>query len=112
MEMGGKYDTNHSYEYVDLEEEITPPTNLYNGPGPCLRCGVAECIKNLLDAVSICSRFNYNFIKRVTTNSNEYARSHLDSRVICIVTSHNLILYIDNGNSMPRSPLNGLSDPI
>ena len=32
--------------------------------------------------------------------------------LICVVTNHNLIiLYIDNGDSMRRSPLNGLSDP-
>ena len=31
--------------------------------------------------------------------------------LICVVTNHNLILYIDNGDAMPRSPLNSLSDP-
>ena len=80
MEMDGKYNMDHTYKYVDLEEEITPPTKFYNGPGPCLRRGVAECMHNLLDAVSICGGFNYNFVKRVTANSNNYARSHLDSR--------------------------------
>ena len=80
MEMNGKYETDHTYQYVDLEEEIIPPTNLYNGLGPCFRRGVTECIHNLLDAMSICGGFDYNFGKMVTANSNEYARSHLDSR--------------------------------
>ena len=66
MEKDGKYETEHSYYYEDLKEEIPPPKNLYNGPGPCLKRGIAECLKTLLDAVSICGGFDYNFVKRVT----------------------------------------------
>ena len=51
---------------------------MYNGPGPYLKRGIAERMKNLLDAVVICGGVDYNFFKQLTANSNQFARNKLD----------------------------------
>ena len=80
MEEDGTYGIDHVWSYVDLTTELEPPSNMYNGVGPCLKRGIAEKLKNALDAVAICGGMDYNFLKRLTANSNQYAWSKLDDR--------------------------------
>ena len=51
---------------------------MYTGPGLCLKRGISEKMKNLIDAVGICGRMDYNFFKRLTANLNQFARNHMD----------------------------------
>ena len=80
MEEDGEYDVEHVWNYEDLTKELEPPPNMYNGPGPCLKRGIAERLHNLLDAVAICGGMDYNFFKRLAANSNQFARNKLDQR--------------------------------
>ena len=45
MEEDGTYDdflSGLKFSFVDLDHELSPPVNMYNGKGPCLRHGVSK----------------------------------------------------------------------
>jgi hypothetical protein len=45
MEEDGIYDdflTGLKFSYGDLNHELTPPVNMYNGKGPCLHLGIVK----------------------------------------------------------------------
>ncbi len=67
------------YNYDDLEAELTPPNNMYNGRGPCLRHGVAQRFETVMGCLEVCSGMDYQFFKHITANSNEYARIHMNT---------------------------------
>ena len=51
MEEDGTYEdflSGIEYNYDDLEAELTPPNNMYNGRGPCLRHGVARRFETVM----------------------------------------------------------------
>lgn len=64
----------------ELRAELKPLANIYNGPGPCLRCGVASKINTLIDACAVCGGMDYQFFKRLAANSNQYARANLNAK--------------------------------
>ena len=64
-----------SFNFQDLNEDLTPPLNLYNGCGPKLCQGVTRRFSIPLECVGECGGMNYQFFKRITANSNEYANA-------------------------------------
>ena len=77
MEMDGEYLdylSQMTFNYEELDEELVPPSDMYNGDGPCLRRGVAKRFSTVLGCVMVCGGLSYSFFKRLTANSNEYAR--------------------------------------
>lgn len=76
MEMDGEYLdylSQMTFNYEELNQELVPPSNMYNGDGPCLRRGVAKRFSTVLGCVMVCGSLSYSFFKRLTANSNEYA---------------------------------------
>ena len=51
---------------------------MYHGKGPSLRHGVACKFNNTMECIAICSGLDYNFFKRLTANSNQFARQHMN----------------------------------
>ena len=62
------------FQYEELNEILEPPSNMYNWPGPCLRRGVASWFDTVFGCVKVCGGLSYSFFKRLTANSNQYAR--------------------------------------
>ena len=82
MEEDGTYEGFFSgieYNYDDLEAELTPPNNMYNGRGPCLRHAVARRFETVMGCLEVCSGMDYEFFKCIIANSNEYARMHMNN---------------------------------
>ena len=85
MEMDGQYNVanlaNTTFHYEELleDEELQPPANMYDGPGPCLRRGVASRFHTAFDYAKVCGGLSYTFFKRLTANSNQYGRQNTDS---------------------------------
>ena len=52
---------------------------MYNGRGPCLRYGVANRFQTVMECVGVCGGMDYDFFKRITANSNEYARLNMSN---------------------------------
>jgi len=80
MEEDGNYDdflNGLTFNFQEMEEELTPPVNMYDGRGPSLQRGVARQFESILECVSICGGMDYDFFKQVTANSNSYARMHM-----------------------------------
>lgn len=69
MEMDGQYnvdnlaETTFHYEELEEGEELQPPTNMYNGPGPCLRRGVSRRFNTAFDCIKVCGGLSYHFFK-------------------------------------------------
>mmetsp|Transcript_24708 Transcript_24708/g.51692 ORF Transcript_24708/g.51692 Transcript_24708/m.51692 type:complete len:209 (+) Transcript_24708:485-1111(+) len=81
MEMDGQYlgdlaRNNFCYEHLD--KELEPPTNIYNGPGPCLRRGDAGCFKTVFKCVKVCGGMSYTFFCQLTANSNQYTHQNMN----------------------------------
>ena len=49
---------------------------MYDGDGPCLREHVARKFGTIFGCVQVCGGMSCTFFKQVTTNSNEYVRTH------------------------------------
>ena len=82
MEEDGNYDDfldGIEFNYNNLTTKLTPPNNMYNGRGPCLRHGVARRFDTVMGCLEVCSGMDYEFFKRITANSNEYARMHMNN---------------------------------
>ena len=82
MEEDGDYNAllgGISFNFQDLNEDLTPPLNLYNGCGPKLRQGVAQYFSTPFECVGECGGMSYQFFKRITVNSNEYACQNADN---------------------------------
>ena len=86
MEMDGEYLdylSQMTFNYEELDQELVPPSDMYDGNGPSLRRGVAKRFSTALGCVMICGGLSYSFFKRLTANSNEYAKkkkSTMDGR--------------------------------
>ena len=63
----------------DLATEVTPSNNMYIGRGPCLRHGVVRRFNTMMGCLKVCSGMDYEFFNRITANSNEYARMHMNN---------------------------------
>lgn len=80
MEMDGNYSTllkNVTFQYEALENELQPPSNLYNGSGPCLRRGIGKKFTTVFECTQLCGGLSITFFKRLAANSNQYARLHM-----------------------------------
>ena len=80
MEEDGTYDdflSGLKFLFGDLDHELSPPVNMYNGKGPCLHHGVSKKFNTIFECVSVAGGMDYEFFKRLTANSNEYARLHM-----------------------------------
>ena len=76
MEMDGTYQNNRSrlnFYFEELDKILVPPTDMYNGEGPCLCRGVASRFDTVFGYVKVCGRLSYSFFKRLIANSNQYA---------------------------------------
>ena len=51
MKEYGTYNMGHVWSYIDLATELEEPDNMYNNAGPCLKRGIAEKMRNAMDAV-------------------------------------------------------------
>ena len=67
-----------SYNYADLNEELTAPVNMYNGRGPILCHGVTRHFKTVLEYVQVCGGMDYEFFKWIKVNSNQYSRFNMN----------------------------------
>ena len=84
MEEDGNYEdllSGLSFEYSDLTSELAPPANMYNGRGPCLRHGVARRFNTIMEYIAVAGGLDYDYFKRLTSNSNKYARRHINFSV-------------------------------
>ena len=65
-----------NFHYTELNEPLVPPDDMYDGEGPCLKPRVARKFGTVLECASVCGGLSYSFFKRLTCNSNQYARTH------------------------------------
>ena len=71
MEMDGNYSNllkNATFEYEALENELQPPSNMYNGSGPCLRHGISKKFTTVFDCTQLCGGLSITFFKRLAAN--------------------------------------------
>ena len=67
-----------TYNYGELNEQLSAPVNMYNGRGPILCHGVARQFETVLECVQVCCGMNYDFFKQITTNSGQYGRLNMN----------------------------------
>ena len=80
MEVDDTYPNNLSrldLHFEELDEILEPPTNMYNGEGPCLCHGVASRFDTVFGCVQLCGGLSYCFLERLAANSNQYARLNI-----------------------------------
>ena len=82
METDGRYDLlgNVEFNYEPLEHPLDPPTNMYNGWGPCLKKGISRRFHTPFECVQVVGGLTYHFFKRITANSNGYARANMNNK--------------------------------
>ena len=81
MEEDGNYEDflgRITYNYGDLNEQLSAPVKMYNGSGPILHQGVARCFETILECVQVCGGMDYEFFKRIRANSNQYGRLNMN----------------------------------
>ena len=56
---------------------------MYNGPGPCLKRGVAKSFTTAMQCLGKCGGMDIEFFKCITASSNQYACDHMDQTMLC-----------------------------
>lgn len=83
MKDDGTYDdflNGFNFNNGDLEEELTPLVNMYNGRVPSLCHGVARMVMTSIECVEVVGAIAYDFFCSLTANSNQYAQYHMNEK--------------------------------